>query len=127
MTMTAREAMQALLDGKGVVSDQDHLYWLTEADLLVFRRVQGFVEFDSSEMNRIVSIYGESPEYPLTFEEALKAMLDGKTVMRENSDEHAYRFRNGTFESSTEGDCFTEWESCTMFASIQKVKWKVVE
>ena len=127
MTMTAREAMQALLDGKGVVSDQDLLYWLTEQDRLVFRRVQGFVEYDSSEMNQIVSIYGESPDYSLTFEEALKAMLDGKTVMRENSDEHAYRFRNGTFESSTEGDCFTEWESCTMFASIQKVKWKVVE
>lgn len=125
--MTAREAMQALLDGKGVVSDQDYLYWLTEQDLLVFRRVQGFVEYDSSEMNRIVSIYGESPDYPLTFEQAIKEMLDGRTVMRESSDEHAYRFRNGTFESSTDLDCFTEWETCTMFASTQKAKWKVVE
>lgn len=122
MTLTAREAMQALLDGKGVISDQDRLYWLTEADLLVFRGVHGYVEFDLSEMNQIVSIYEESPDYPLTFEEALKAMLDGKVVESQRCN-NPTRFHEGRFEYL----CDDTW----FFTDIQKFeqesKWKVVE
>ena len=122
MTLTAREAMQALLDGKGVISDQDRLYWLTEEDLLVFRGVHGYVEFDLSEMNQIVSIYEESPDYPLTFEEALKAMLDGKVVESQRCN-NPTRFHDGRFEYL----CDDTW----FFTDIQKFeqesKWKVVE
>lgn len=122
MTLTAREAMQALLDGKGVISDQDRLYWLTEEDLLVFRGVHGYVEFDLSEMNQIVSIYEESPDYPLTFEEALKAMLDGKVVESQRCN-NPTRFHEGRFEYL----CDDTW----FFTDIQKFeqesKWKVIE
>lgn len=122
MTLTAREAMQALLDGKGVISDQDHLYWLTEQDRLVFRRVHGFVESDSSELNDIVSLYGESSDYSLTFEEALKAMLDGRVVESQRCN-NPTRFHDGRFEYL----CDDIW----FFTDIQKFeqesKWKVVE
>ena len=121
MAMTAREAMQALLDGKGVISDQDRLYWLTEQDRLVFRGVHGYVEFDLSEMNQIVSIYEESLDYPLTFEEALKAMLDGKVVKSQRCS-NPTRFHEGRFEYL----CDDTW----FFTDIQKFeqesKWKVV-
>ena len=125
MTLTAREAMQALLDGKGVISDQDRLYWLTEEDLLVFRGVHGYVEFDLSEMNQIVSIYEESPDYPLTFEEALKAMLDGKIVMNTAS-EFKTRFSQATsrFEIL---DHLDRWVPDAITVDEMKSLWKVVE
>ena len=122
MTLTAREAMQALLDGKGVISDQDRLYWLTEEDLLVFRGVHGYVEFDLSEMNQIVSIYEESPDYPLTFEEALKAMLDGKVVESQRCN-NPTRFHDGRFEYL----CDDTWFFTDIHKFEQESKWKVVE
>lgn len=66
-------------------------------------------------------------EYPLTFEQALRAMLDGKTMMHENCGEYAYRFRNGRFESSCSDDEFTEWEVCGVGSIMQTDMWKVVE
>ena len=123
--MNARDTLQALLDGEIIIDSNGYLWRLDEHDELVQRKP----EKERWEHSHIIfnddcEIYNE---YPLDFEHALIAMLDGRTVMRESSDEHAYRFRNGMFESSTKGDCFTEWESCTMFASTQKAKWKVVE
>lgn len=129
MTITAREAMQALLDGRAVYrrdgndSKYIHTYKLSDEGKIVEwcdDKWWGLY----TELNKMEGIVDE---YPLDFEQALRAMLDGKTVMRKSSDEHRYRIRNGTFESSTERGDFTDWESCTIFANTQKAKWKVVE
>ena len=123
--MNARDTLRALANGETIIDKDGFLWRVDEYDDLVLRKpererwVRSYLIFNSD-----CEIYNE---FPLDFEHALIAMLDGRTVMRESSDEHAYRFRNGMFESSTKGDCFTEWESCTMFASTQKAKWKVVE
>ena len=122
--MNAKEAMQALLDGKTLKCEYvDVRYKLDdEGNLLYINRTGQNVLKNWTLAD--LEIYDE---YPLTFEQALRAMLDGKTVMRKSSDEHRYRIHNGTFESSTERGDFTDWELCTIFANTQKAKWKVVE
>ena len=117
--MTGKKAMQALLDGKtlrngGVV--------ITPAEWgLLMKFDDGTCEKIVLEGCKVVE------EYPLDFEQALGEMLIGKTVMYENGEDFAYRFRNGRFESSYSGDEFTKWDKCVIFTPMQESKWKVVE
>ena len=126
MTLTARETMQALLDGE-----------------IVYRRDDDnpgrIYEFKLSEKGEIVEwfnnnwvwsyiplndIEGVIEEYPLTFEQALRAMLDGKVVESEVST-ILHRFCNGQFEFSATG---VRWNFTENFREeTQKSKWKVVE
>ncbi|MBR4845062.1 MAG: hypothetical protein IKU98_01435 [Bacteroidaceae bacterium] len=66
-------------------------------------------------------------EYPLTFEQALKEMLNGKTVQSEYDINTLVRFNSGK-------SCFEElshssyrWEPIlTIWRKLQKGKWRVV-
>lgn len=129
--MNAKEAMQALLDGKTLQHDNPwYLIKLDDKGNLVACDTKNLLkkgEFRDAYtlINNMDRIY---EEYPLTFEQALRAMLDGKVVMcKEPFPKYAYRFHNGRFEDSHENDCFTKWEPCGMPSFRQNSKWKVVE
>lgn len=119
--MNAREAMQALLDGKTIRREDGVVITPAEWGLLM--------KFDDGTCEKIVLEGCEVvEEYPLTYEQALRAMLDGKVVMcKEPFHGYAYRFHNGRFEDSHVNDCFTRWEQCGMPSFRQDSKWKVVE
>ena len=115
--------MQALLDGKIVTGFNFKLKLNGRGELVV----EGVDSWNpsSNDLNYIIDVV---EEYPLTFKEALKAMLDGKVVMcKEPFHGYAYRFHNGRFEDSHVNDCFTRWEQCGMPSFRQDSKWKVVE
>lgn len=122
MTMTAREAMQALLDGKIATGFNTKLK-LNGLGELVVKGIDGWNP-SSNDLNYIIDVV---EKYPLDFEQALRAMLDNKTVMCEGCEEYAYRFRDGRFESSYSGDEFTKWDKCVIFTPMQEAKWKVIE
>lgn len=118
--MNAKEAMQALLDGKTLRKD----------GVVITPAVWGLLmKFDNGTCERIILEDCEVvDEYPLNFEQALTAMLDGKVVMcKEPFPGYVYRFHNGRFEASHVNDCFTRWEQDGMPSFRQKSKWKVVE
>ena len=68
----------------------------------------------------------ENEEYPLTFEQALREMLDGKIVMNNHDSTYVYRIHNGTFEDSNMMS-YGKWEPCAIFVYEQRCEWKVVE
>lgn len=123
--MNAREAMQALLNGKIVRDCKNNLQKIDEESGMILTKsgdkdwVFGFTiwnaEFELVE------------EYPLTFKEALMAMLDGKIVKPEGYDD-AYRFR-GEFQFSVYADESKDvWDILEGFEDcVQRGKWKVVE
>lgn len=128
MTLTAKEAMQALLDGKIVCQmDYDleytHMFKLSEKGWIVERFNDGWCASSYPPLNDIEdAIEDDIEKYPLTFEEALKAMLDGKVVESQRCN-NPTRFHDGKFEYL----CDDTW----FFTDIQKFeqesKWKVVE
>ncbi len=65
-------------------------------------------------------------EYPLTFEQALRAMLDGKIVRCDLRLHLKQRFHDGCFEFK-EDDADDEWLDSYFPYEEQKAKWKVVE
>lgn len=130
MTLTAREAMQAMLEGETVYRDLNgvmHEFKLTDGGALVARNSLlpdlGWTQV-SWMLNRMDGVV---EEYSLTYGQALEAMLDGKIVMCEANKGYAFRFRNGVFEYSSEEDEFTMWENGVMFTNLKGSKWKVVE
>ena len=129
MTLTARETMQALLDGE-----------------IVYRRDDDnpgrIYEFKLSEEGEIVEwfnnnwvwsyiplndIEGVIEEYPLSFEQALHAMLDGKVVECEATPILRQRFCNGQFEYLNFLSNSNWGLSEYLREKEQKAKWKVVE
>ena len=127
MTMTARECLQALLDGK-ILRDGDYRYWrMSDEGELQTKWEEKDDWIDSQSVwNGDCRI---QEEYSLTFKEALKAMLDGKTVESEIS-KHRYHLLNvyGYPETFVE----VSDESCTPILTEIKLsdqigRWKVVE
>lgn len=122
--MNAKETMQALLDGKTLKCEYvDVRYKLDdEGNLLYINRTGQNVLKNWTLAD--LEIYNE---YPLTFEQALREMLDGKIVAcREPFPKYVYRFHNGRFESAHESNFFTKWEQESMSSFMQNIKWKVV-
>ena len=122
--MNAKEAMQALLDGKTLYKrthDGRYLFKLNE-DGQLETKFEDKLHIGNC-LNTIDGIY---EEYPLTFEEALRAMLDGKVVECEATSILRQRFCNGQFEyMSISG---SNWGlSEYLREKEQKAKWKVVE
>ena len=128
--MNAREAMQAMLEGETVYRDVNgvtHEFKLTDEGAIVAHNSLspdvGWLQV-AWMLNSIDGVVGE---YSLTYEQALRAMLDGKVVMCEANERYAHRFRNGVFEHSCQEDEFTMWENGEMLMNMQGSKWKVVE
>lgn len=118
--MNAKEAMQALLDGKV----------LRRGGVTINPTVWGLlIKVDNGTYEEIILEDCEVvEEYPLTFEGALRAMLDGKIVRCKDEvfPGYVYRFHDNRFEDSHEKDYFMKWEPCTILPPAQKSKWKVV-
>lgn len=130
MAMTARETMQALLDGKTLMEEfnsKPSLYKLDdEGNLEASHNRSDWWKVNCWTLSHMI-IY---KEYSLTFEQALRAMLDGKVVEAEHSDperrfHHRFNRDLSCFEYySTEG---CRWWSTHITECEQKAKWKVVE
>ena len=128
MTMTAREAMQAMLEGETVycsMNEVTHEFKLTDEGTIVARNplLTGWLPV-AWMLNGINGVVGE---YPLTYEQAWIAMLDGKIVMCEANERYAFRFRDGVLEHSCQDDEFTMWENGVVLMDMNGSKWKVVE
>lgn len=122
--MNARETLQALLDGKTIIGSSGHLWKLDEYDGLIYRKPEKKAWQESPMVfNGDCEVY---EEYPLTFEEALRAMLDGKVVIcNYSSDARPHRFHDGVFQFLY---CNEKWSPAIWFEEkSQKAKWKVVE
>ena len=120
--MTAREAMQALLDGKTLRKD----------GVVITPAVWGLLmKFNNGTCERITLEDCEVvDEYPLTFEQALRAMLDGKIVEVDRLDHKSnvsYRFNHESswfeFYAISDG----KWWMTHISECEQSCKWKVVE
>lgn len=126
MTMTAREAMQALLDGKIVYrrddDDPERIYEfkLSEKGYIVEWFKDDWV-LSHIPLNDLVGI---TEEYSLNFEQALHAMLGGKIVISDLNPNLKQRFHDGCFEYN--GDD-AEWRDSYFPIVEQKSRWKVVE
>lgn len=126
--MNARETLQALLDGKIIIDSSGYLWRLEEYDELVLRKPEG-ERWEHSHIifNDDCKIYNE---YPLTFEQALREMLDGKVVevnVPEANIRFSYRFNRelSCFEFHPTSD--DKWRMTKISECEQKSKWKVVE
>ena len=131
MTMTAGEAMQALLDGEIVYCHsygEIHKFRLSDDGTLQSWR-DNLRRWESAPW-LLNSIEGVFEEYTLTFKEALKAMIDGKIVESDVS-KRKYHLLSlyghpETFVEVGEGE-----SSTTILTEIklseQIGKWKVVE
>lgn len=124
MTLTARETIQALLDGKTLRYNRhgmDVRYKLDDEGNLLQTHGCSYVELRSWTLAGL-EVY---EEYPLTFEQALRAMLDGKTVMCEVFDDREYLFSDGWFRFQYHDD---DWFQADWFEMrVRDAKWKVVE
>lgn len=124
--MNARECLQALLDGK-ILRDGDYRYWRMSDEGKLQMRWEEKDDWICSESvwNGDCTIH---EEYPLTFKEALKAMIDGKAVESEDS-------KRKYFLASTCGMVFAELKEGApnhLFVAEIKIseqigKWKVDE
>lgn len=120
--MNAREAMQALLDGKTVITNFGE-YRLSDDGEVVLRSCPEDVWIHCGTFINHVSEIVE--EYPLTFKEAVMAMLDGKIVVSEVDSDTQNKFDCDRFYAKPK---FTDWVEAVGFAPGEtKCKWKVVE
>lgn len=111
--MTGKKAMQALLDGKTLRKDG---VVITPAEWGLL------MKFDDGTCRKIVLEDCEVvEEYPLDFEQALRAMLDGKIV------ENNYKFGRYRFDKGFEYSNICDWQPCIIDVILQNYKWKVVE
>ncbi|MBR7123504.1 MAG: hypothetical protein IKC93_01370 [Candidatus Methanomethylophilaceae archaeon] len=128
MTLTTREAMQALLDGKTL--EHDIPWYLVKlddkGDIVVCNSMNPLKKGEFTERYTLISkmdrIY---EEYRLTFEQALREMLDGKVVMCEVFNDREYFYSDGWFRFQYHDD---DWAQADWFEMrMRDAKWKVVE
>lgn len=127
--MNAKETMQALLDGKTLRYNKygmDIRYRLDGEGNLLHICKEGQDILKSWTLSG-VEVY---EEYPLTFEQALREMLDGKIVEVGRLDPNLrirYRFNHNfscfEFYSASDG----KWWRTRISECEQICKWKVVE
>ena len=119
--MNAKETMQALLDGKTLRYNRNGMdvrYKLDDAGNLLQTHGCSYVVLRSWTLADLEVYEG----YPLTFEQALREMLDGKVVESQRCN-NPTRFHEGRFEYL----CDDTWFFTDIQKFEQKSKWKVVE
>ena len=121
--MNAREAMQALLDGKTLYQRTTGCGRVTcklDSEGVLRTISEGGLQFGNN-LNVMEGIY---EEYPLTFEQALRAMLDGKVVKSEGmASPIRFNHYDGVFQYLNSDD----WRGAYISRPQQREKWKVVE
>ena len=93
---------------------------------MVFKDIEGW-RLSPDDLNRITGVV---EEYPLNFEQALRAMLDGKVVEVERLDfkprfPHRFNRELSCFEFYSTSD--GKWWMTHISECEQICKWKVVE
>lgn len=132
MTLTAKETMQALLDGKTL--ECDHPWYLIKLDdkdnIVVCNSINPLEKGKFTERYTLISKMDRIYEgYPLNFEQALRAMLNGKVVEVELS------YTNLTYRFNHELSCFEFYSTIddkwwmTHIPECEQscCKWRVVE
>ena len=122
--MNAREAMEALLEGKILTAYGTVDYRLNDTGIIEHRghTAPAWHEYPTFMNNnpKIVE------EYPLTFKEAVMAMLDGKIVVSEYYSGLRNKFNDGKFFHAIAYE--HDWDVTYEFSYGETVcKWKVVE
>lgn len=121
--MNAREAMQALLEGKILTAYGSVDYRLNDKGKIEQsgHDAPGWTEYPTFMNNnpKIVE------EYPLTFKEAMIAMMDGKVCVSSYYPKSWIRFGDMRFEYRNSLD--DKWKECYLEYVEQGSKWKVVE
>ena len=121
--MNAREAMEALLNGKTLTAYGTVDYRLNDEGIIEQsgHTAPGWTEYPTFMNNnpKIVE------EYTLTFKEAIRAMMDGKVCVSSYYPKSWIRFGDIKFEyrNSLDG----KWKECYLEYAEQDSKWKVVE
>ena len=120
--MNAREAMEALLEGKTLCTE-NYKYKLNDEGNVV----ESFTMKD--DWHNICTFINNSKlkeEYSLTFKEAVIAMLDGKIVVSEYYSGLRNKFNDGKFFHAIAYE--HDWDVTYEFSYGETVcKWKVVE
>ena len=122
--MNAREAMEALLEGKTLTAYDTVDYRLNDTGIIEHRghTAPAWHEYPTF-MNNNPKIM---EEYPLTFKEAVMAMLDGKIVVSEYYSGLRNKFEDGQFLHSIKYEY--DWDVTHGFENGEiKGKWKVVD
>ncbi len=134
MTLTVREAMQAILDGKTIrIRNTWGTPYLKKLDgdgnLIQFCEKGSREEWFRADDFHLAEIFEEVEEFPLDFEGALRAMLDGEVVECGDSDRFRYRFNkeSSCIEWLNERFGTGIWTVGRFDNSEQRAKWKVVE
>ena len=123
--MNAKEAMQALLDGKTLCNGNWNHYKLDSDGYIISK---GDISAGNWYSTDILCMNGVVEEYPLTFEQAVRAMFDGKVVASNRSSNVKLRFRKGMFEHMYVNIPDSGWYITQRFdVDEQKAKWQVVE
>ena len=121
MILTAREALQALLDGKT----------LREGAVTIIPMEWGFrMQADDGVYKDITlrdcEVVEDDMEYPFNFEQALRAMLDGK-IVEDNREKAHIRFNHELSILEVHSKHNRAWVDCIIWPKTMKSKWKVVE
>ncbi|MBP3386620.1 MAG: hypothetical protein J6K69_07205 [Candidatus Methanomethylophilaceae archaeon] len=119
-------ALHLLLEGKTLRSSDDMLYRVHNGKLAISCN-EGLDWYTDSDLNKIEEVL---EEFPLTFAQALRAMLGSRVVMPEAPIAEIrlqYRFNcvRSCFEYQTRSD--GDWKATHIGESEQKSKWKVIE
>lgn len=122
--MKGEETLKALLEGKTLVSEYNVKYRLKNG-VLKMQRNGVWGEYHISFAALMKQKFKIDEEFPLTFTEALKAMLDGKTVVCEVTKEYKQRSTEEGFEHYH--PAYSVWEKTYITNDEQGAKWKVVE
>ena len=119
-------ALHLLLEGKTLCSSEGTLFRIHDGSLNISFN-DGLDWHMSTELNDIEEVL---EEFPLTFEQALRAMLDGKVVEVELPKVNlklSYRFNRELSCFEYHSTCDGKWGETQISESEQKSKWKVVE
>lgn len=121
--MNAREAMQALLDGKTVYHDNERIELRLDMGGTLLCRID---DKDWTTWGFVLNCCdGIVEEYPLTFEQALRAMLDGKICETISGVKFRFNHEYSLFETCHKPT--QTWGACEIGFDEQKAKWQVVE
>lgn len=119
-------ALHLLLEGRTLRTSDDTLYRMHNEKLTISYN-DGLDWHTDSDLNEIEEVL---EEFPLTFEQALRAMLDGKVVEVELPKVNlklSYRFNRELSCFEYHSTCDGKWGETQISESEQKSKWRVVE
>lgn len=125
--MKGRATLNALFEKKTLVAPEGAVYKMKDGVVLVNDGSDDEFRPSTISINNFLNVeFAIRNEYHLTFQEALKAMLEGKIVICQTDDSYVWRITENGLEI---GIAYTpQWYSIfTINEREQKAKWRVME